>query len=137
VKKTTILLFVMLALSACAGPQVTRVQPLEESADAPYGNVLVVSLFKSFDARRYLEKEIVKALDAQGVQAIASTSLMEVKTPMTRQTYVAMVKSQNADAVLVTQLIDLETEAKLKDARPESTSGMSNWTSMSSRRYSS
>lgn len=112
---------VLFALGACAGPQVTRVQPLAETADAPYKNVLVVSLFKSFDARRYLEKEIVKALAKQGTRGIASTSLMDPSTPATRQTFLAMVKTQGADAVLVTQLVNLDTESKLKDARPDAT----------------
>lgn len=119
--KRIALLSVTLALCACAGPQVTRVQPLAETADAPYGDVLVVALFKSFDARRYLEKEIVKALAAKGTRGIASTSLMDPKTPMTRQTFVAMVESQGADAVLVTQLVNLDTESKLKDSRPDAT----------------
>lgn len=119
--KRIALLSVTLALCACAGTQVTRVQPLAETADAPYGDVLVVALFKSFDARRYLEKEIVKALAAKGTRGIASTSLMDPKTPLTRQTFVAMVESQGADAVLVSQLISLETESKLKDARPDAT----------------
>jgi uncharacterized lipoprotein YmbA len=45
-----------IALSACAsGPQITTVQELQQSADAPYDNILVVSLFESFDTRRYLE----------------------------------------------------------------------------------
>ena len=52
-----------MALGACAGTTVTRVQELSESADAPYDNVLVISLFKSFDARRYLEDAIVKELE--------------------------------------------------------------------------
>jgi len=112
---------VLLTLGACAGTKVTRVQPLAETADTPYENVLVVALFKSFDARRYLEKEIVKALAKQGTRAIASTSLMDPKTPMTRQTFLAMVESHNADGVLVTQLVNLDTESKLKDARPDAT----------------
>jgi hypothetical protein len=41
--------------AACAGPQITRVQPLSETADVPYDNVLVISMFESFDMRRYLE----------------------------------------------------------------------------------
>jgi hypothetical protein len=121
VTKTITLIGAMLALCACAGTQITRVQPLSETADAPYGNVLVVSLFKSFDTRRYLEREIVKQLEARGVKAIASTSMMDTRTPVTRDTFLAMVDSQRADAVLVTQLVNVETEAKLKDARAEST----------------
>lgn len=109
------------ALSACAGPQVTRVQPLSESADAPYNDVLVISLFKSFDARRYLEKEIVSQLKERGVNAIASTSMMDTRTPVTRETFLEMVESQGSDAVLVTQLVNLDTKAKMKDSRPEAT----------------
>ena len=119
--KNFVLISAALALCACAGPQVTRVQPLSKTADAPYNNVLVISLFKSFDMRRYLEKEIVKQLEARGVNAIASTSMMDTRTPVSRETFVAMVTSQGSDAVLITQLVNLETKAKLKDARPEST----------------
>jgi hypothetical protein len=111
----------LLVLSACGGTQVTRVLPLTEAADAPYDNVLVIALFESFDSRRYLEKDIVTQLQARGVKAVASTSLMDTKTPVTRETFLAMVDSEQSDSVLVTRLVDLETEAKMKDARPEAT----------------
>lgn len=110
------------ALSACAsGPQVTTVQEVSASADAPYDNVLVVSLFESFDARRYFEKEIVKQLSERGIKAVASTSLMDTRTPVTRETFLTMVGDLESDAVLVTHLVNLDTSAKMKDARPEST----------------
>jgi hypothetical protein len=110
------------ALSACAsGPQITTVQELQQSADAPYDNVLVVSLFESFDTRRYLEKEIVKQLSARGVKAVASTSLMDTRTPVTRATFLEMVTDLDSDAVLVTQLVSLNTGAKMKDMNPQST----------------
>ena len=110
-----------MVLNGCATPQVTQIQKFTGAADAPYDNVLVISLFKSYDARIYLEKEIVKQLKAKGVDAVASTSLMDSRTPATRETFVAMVDSLNSDAVLVTQLVNLEAEAKMKDARPEAT----------------
>jgi hypothetical protein len=111
-----------LFLAACsAGPQVTTVQALSETADAPYDNVLVISLFKSFDARRYLEKDIVRQLENRGVRAVASTSLMDTKTPVTRETFLAMVESLDSDAVLVTQLVNLDSRGKMKDRRPELT----------------
>lgn len=111
-----------LILAACSsGPQVTTVQALSETADAPYNNVLVVSLFKSFDARRYLEKDIVKELENLGVRAVASTSLMDTRTPVTRETFLAMVDSLDSDAVLVTQLVNLQSKGKMKDMRPEVT----------------
>jgi hypothetical protein len=108
-------------LSACAGPQVTRVQALSDTADAPYQSVLVVSLFELFDTRRWLEDALVKELTAQGISAVASTSLMNTKTPVTRQTFQAMVDEQGSDSVLITQLISLDSEAKASASRPEST----------------
>jgi hypothetical protein len=117
----TPLVAVALLLSACAGPQVMRTQSLDKAADAPYDNVLVVSLFKSFDMRRFLEREIVKQLEAQGIDAVASTSMIDVKTPLNRETVLEAVGKSNADAVLVTQLLDVETTSRFRDRRPEST----------------
>lgn len=110
-----------LLLAACAGPSVTRIQPLDESADAPYSNILVVSLFQSFDMRRFLEEEIVRELQDRGVNAVRSTSLIDVKTPLSRDSILAAVSEANADAVLVTQLVSSATTARLRDRRPEST----------------
>ena len=119
--KSILLVGAALLISACAGPQVTRTQPLAESADAPYDDVLVVSLFKSFDMRRIFEREIVKQLEARGISAVASTSLIDVKTPLNRDTVLEAVGKADSDAVLVTQLLDVETSSKFRDRRPEST----------------
>jgi hypothetical protein len=121
VKKSVLLVSVAVLLAACAGPQVTRTQPLDRSADAPYSNVLVVSMFKSFDMRRIFEREIVEQLEARGVKAVASTSLIDVKTPLNRDSVVAAVGEAGSDAVIVTQLLDAETSAEFRDRRPEAT----------------
>ena len=111
-----------IALTACAaGPQVARVQALSETADAPYNKILVISLFDSFDMRRYFEQEVIRQLSEQGVAAVASTSMMDTKTPVTRETFLAMVEELGSDAVLVTRLVSLNTKTKVKDANPEST----------------
>lgn len=109
-------------LSACAsGPQITRVQDVSESADTPYEKVLVIALFSSFDTRRYLEKEVVRKLSSLGTDAVASTTMMDSRTPVTRQTFGAMVGKVGADAVLVTQLVSLKSEGTVKDMNPQST----------------
>lgn len=113
---------IIVLLGACAsGPQVTTTQALSASAHAPYKKVLVISLFSAFDTRRYLEKEIVNQLSARGVDAVASTTMMDSRTPVIRETFVAMVDETGADAVLVTQLVDLQTVGTVKDMRPEAT----------------
>lgn len=120
-KKLLTLTAIILGLSGCAGPRVTPVLPLSESADVPYDNILVVSLFESFDARRYMENAIVDQLESRGVNAVASTSKMDTRTPVNRDTFVAMVEELGSDALLLTQLVDLEVQSKVEDMRPEAT----------------
>ncbi len=119
-----VLLFfgIAFALGACStGPQITRTQDVSESADTPYKKILVITLLSSFDSRRYLEDEVVLRLAKLGTDAVASTSMMNTKTPVTRSTFMAMVEKIDADAVLVTQLVNLESEGTMKNMRPEAT----------------
>lgn len=126
IKRLSLLLFSS-SLAACASaPQVTTVLPLIESADAPYRNILVVSLFESFDQRRYLENAIVRQLEAQGMDAVASTTRMDTRSPVNRDTFVAMVKDTGADALLLTQLVDVEVQSKVQNMRPEATYNIRN-----------
>lgn len=120
-KKSVLLICITVFLAACAGPSVTRTQALSETADAPYSNVLVVTLFESFDIRRVFEEEIVKQLKDKGIEAVRSTSMMTTKTPVNRETILAIVDKTGSDAVLVTQLLNLETSSKVREANPEAT----------------
>ncbi len=118
---TTALASTWLALLAgcSSAPQVSTVEAQAKPVDAPYDKVLVIALFESFDGRRYLEKEIVKILSGRGVNAVASTALMDTRTPATRSTFLAMVEELDSDAVLVTQLASFDATAKMKDMNPE------------------
>jgi hypothetical protein len=109
-------------LAGCAtGPEVTRLSDAPPDG-GPYGKILVVSLFESFDMRRYLETELVTQLSEQGIEAVASTSMMDSKTPVDRGTFVDMVEKTGADAVLLTQPVDLGITPKKTDrASPEAT----------------
>jgi len=109
-------------LSACASTTKIEVtQTLNDATDAPYEKILVVTLFDSFDARRYLEDEIVKQLAEQGTAAVASTSMMNTKTPIIRQTFVDMIDEIGADALLLTQLTAHQADFRARDASPEAT----------------
>ena len=119
--KSIALVGLALFLAGCAGPQVTRTQPLAESADNPYDDILVVSLFKSFDTRRIFEREVARQLEERGIEAVPSTSLIDVKTPLNRDTVLAAVERSGADAVLVTQLLDSATTSRFRDRSPEAT----------------
>jgi hypothetical protein len=122
-QRALILVATGLVLTACAtGSQITRTQNLSASADAPYENILIISLFTRYDARKRLETDIVRSLAELGVTAVPSTSMMTTKTPMTRQGYVDMIDKINADAILVTQLVDVASKTKMANsASPEAT----------------
>ena len=120
--RTLLIIGATAALAACStGPQITRTQDLSKSADTPYKNILIVALFESFDTRKSLEKEVVTELSKRGTDAVASTSMMKTTTPVNRQTFLAMVEKMNADALLVTQLVNIDSHAVLTDASPEAT----------------
>lgn len=109
-------------LGACAmSSQVTRVQDVSDAAETPYKKILVIGLFESFDSRRYLETEMVKQLSSRGTDAVAGTSMMDSKTPVNRHTLIPLVEEIGADAVLVTQLVSLASDAEVKDMNPQST----------------
>lgn len=113
---------VSVVLTACStGPQIVRTQDVPESADTPYKKILVVALFSSFDSRRYLEDEVVRHMAQLGVEGVASTSMMDTKTPLVRDTFLAMIDKIDADALLVTHLESLATSGEVKGMRPEAT----------------
>ncbi len=115
-------LALLVFLSACAsGPSVKGTQELDESSDAPYQKILIVTLFDSFDARRYLEGEIVTALAEKGATAVASTTMMDSRTPVVPKTFIDMIDETGADALLLTQLTALNSEATAQDASPQAT----------------
>ena len=116
------MLWACLVVSGCGTtPHVEVTQNLEDSADAPYQKILVVALFDSHDARRYLETEIVNALAEAGATGVASTTMMDSRTPIVRQTFIDMIDDIGADALLLTQLTALKTEMHAQDASPQAT----------------
>lgn len=108
--------------AGCASkPQVTSSQTAATAAGAPYEKILVITLFDSFDVRRYLEREIVKQLEQHGAEGVAMTSMSDTRTIINRDTVIDRVAQSGADAVLVTQLVSFESTGKARDARPEAT----------------
>ena len=112
---------ILLVVACSTSPQVTTTQELAHSADGPYSTVFVVTLFSKFDNRHYLEDEIVKALAKHNVRAIAATSHMDSRTPVTVEFITEMMAEVGADALLFTRLADLQSSGEVVDMSPEST----------------
>lgn len=120
-KSIIIFLLIFLGSGCAVPPKATITQEVLATADVPYKNTLVLVLFSKFDTRRYLEDEIVKHLDAQGIKAVASTSMMTTKTPLTRNFILETMTELGSDSLLLTQLASLETTGKVKNMNPEVT----------------
>ena len=111
-----------LVLTACSSlPSVSVRQPVADRTELPFGKVLVVALFDTFDPRHYLEQEIVDRLVANGTDAVRSTSMMDSRTPVVPQTFIDMVAEVGADSVLLIQLTGLRSVSSEEDASPEAT----------------
>ena len=50
--------------------------------------------------------------------AVRSTSMMDTRTPVVRQTFIDMIEEVGADALLLTQLTQHDMEQSAADARP-------------------
>lgn len=111
----------VILVSACAsGPEITRLQTESDAAIPPYQRIVVVAIFESFDVRRYLERETVKALETAGTSAVAMTSLADSQVPLNRTSVVPLVERVGADAVLVVQPTSLRADVTTKDRSPQS-----------------
>ena len=107
-----------LVLAACT-PELT-LQPAWQPGGrqaAPFANVLVVGVSRSFDRRRFFETAAAAALAAPGVQATASTSRLKASDRLDRDTVAALVRDLGADAVMVTRIVDQATELRAQPGR--------------------
>jgi len=101
------------ALVACASAtKLTSVQVAQESPRAKFRNVLVVGLVKDPAARQVYEYEMVKALQAAGVQAAPSQALLPIGEPLTREALERLVAERGFDGAVVGRLVDARTEVR-------------------------
>lgn len=118
-RRVSLSLVLVLFLGACAtGSKITKLQAEAEPVDAPYNNVLVVSLFKTVDVRKRFERALVGQLEARGVKATAMTALVSASDDVNRDAVIKQVERTGADAVIVTRLVSVEPSVKEKKESP-------------------
>jgi hypothetical protein len=103
----------VVALAACASTtKLTNVQVAPESPRAKLTNVLVVGLVKDPAARQAYEMEMVKTLQAAGVQAASSQALLPIGEAPTREALERLVAERGFDGALIGRLVDARTEVR-------------------------
>jgi hypothetical protein len=110
----------MLAIAACA-PQ-TEVIKLYDSPDRAsqdYERLLVISVAGDTGARRRLEELITKHLEAADVAAIAGYTETGLKTNLLQDEIDAAARNANADAILITHIVSVDTRLDIDQGRTE------------------
>jgi hypothetical protein len=104
----------LLALApACATTELTSVWMDSEYAGGPLKTVMVIGLAREASGRRIFEDTFVKRLAAHGVEGIASDTLLPDVAQVRRETVEQAIQGRGVDAVIVTQLVGVETQQEV------------------------
>ena len=112
---------VFFTANSMAGPRVTKTLEVKDPADAPYHKILVIALAEKYQAGKKFEHKVLDQLSRYDTNAVASTSLRDITIPATKEVFLAMIDSIDADAVLVTQVASVDSKVTMTDASPEAT----------------
>ena len=115
IARTRNIIAMVVLLCSTAGCSSTRIASESKSPDlgaAKYKRVLVVGASPDRGIRQLFEEEFAKALQARGVTGIPSYQQLPDAKP-TRDAVERLAKSVNADAVLVSRLVERRSETQL------------------------
>jgi hypothetical protein len=112
---------VALLLCACAstGDRVVKVYEDRAALAGPYARILVVGAHAETGTRRTFEDSVVRALAALGAEARSSLAVMDAAENIDREAVLAAVREAGADAVLVTRVVDIETQSEVEQGQPQ------------------
>lgn len=110
----------LLLLGACAQQaEVIKVFDNPQTGSRPYASLLVVGITGDEQTRQGLERTLADDLEAAGVTATAAYTLTGGTAEPGREAIDAAVRQSEADAVLVTHFVSIDTKAEVEEARSE------------------
>ena len=112
-----LLAFTTISISGCAS---TSAGSSSKSNQTSFGNFLVVAVAGNYNSRAQFERATVSGLKKQGASASTYHSLVSGNNPITPDEVRAAVQSGNFDALLVTRVLDTQTDLKVNKDREES-----------------
>lgn len=95
--------------TACATTRVTG-EWRDDGYSTPITKMLVIGLSANTVFRRVYEDRLVAQLEAHGVVAVSGAAVLPEGAEASREKIAAAIAGQGFDAVLVTRLIDIETQ---------------------------
>jgi len=109
-KRFVLFLLVCVCLTpSCATTKMTNVWR-DENYRGTIGKVVVLGIFKEPDTRKIFEDEFADRLRARGVDATASHKILSADDMPDKDVVIGKIRKQGADAILVTRVVDMETQ---------------------------
>ncbi len=111
------MLILVLITAGCASTTLTNSWRAPDYSDA-ISSLVVVGVSKQASVRRVFEDEFAAQLDAQGVRAVPSYTLVPEDGPIDEDSLRKAVESSGADAVIITRLVKVENKVAVSQPSP-------------------
>jgi hypothetical protein len=106
--RSAVALITCLFLVSCASSKVTSTWTDPKYRGSQYSSLLVIGAAEKENIRRSFEKKFVEKLEAAGVKAVGSSSVMSKDEKIDKETILAVVEKTGADGVLLTHLVSVK-----------------------------
>ena len=103
--RLAMVLFTCTFLFSCANSKLSRTWTDPKYRGSQYANLLVIGATEDENMRRSFEKKFVEKLEAAGIKAVESWSVMSKDQKIDKQTILSVVERTGADGVLLTYLV--------------------------------
>ena len=103
--RLAIVLFTGIFLFSCARTKLSRTWIDPKYSGSQYDNLLVIGAAEDDNIRRTFEKKFVEKLEAAGIKAVESSSVMSKDQKIDKETILAVVEKTGVDGVLLTYLV--------------------------------
>ena len=113
--RAIMLALLSILLAACAAStRVAKTYSDDAYANSSFSNFLVIGVAGNYNSRAQFERTVVSGLRAEGASASAYYSVVPGNEPISRDAVLGAVQSGSFDAVLVTRVIDQQTDVEVK-----------------------
>jgi len=104
----------LMILTACATTKLSGTWKDENLSGKEFQKLLVIGAAKQQQVRELFEDEFVRQLEAQGVKAIPSYTLIPAEKMLDKETIVSHIAENRIDAVLITRLTGSKGEREME-----------------------